>query len=180
MLDEIEDHVREFFEEHPLRVKTWADERIAAVQPDFRVVEAGPGPRSSLWTYTSIGAATLHEPALEFCLLVERPGDWVVETLAMVVHYHRFQKLGLGHTFPLGDPWHETSLCDHMLVSLPYPLGPKFEVCARENAHAHIFWLLPITKSEKDFKVSNGVEALEQLFEKAGLDFWNLSRDPVV
>src|SRR5262245_431474 len=112
MLDEIECHVREFFSGHPLRVLKWDHENIAGVQPDFRVLEAGPGPRLGLWTYTSIGAATLHEPALEFCLFTREPGDWVVELLAMTVHYHRFQMLGPGHTFPLGEPWHGDSACD--------------------------------------------------------------------
>jgi hypothetical protein len=104
----------------------------------------------------------------------------MIELLAMTVHYHRSTQLGLGHTVPIGEPWQSGSACDHLLVSLPYPLGPEFEVCAPSGAHAHIFWLLPITKEERDFKASNGQESLERLFDQAKIEYWNVRRESVV
>lgn len=180
MLQQIEDHVRSFFSAHPIQMRGWEVGPIRTVQPDFRVFQAGPGPRTSLWTYISIGAATLHESALEFCLFSQEPSDRMVELLAMTVHYHSSTRLGLGHTVPIGEPWQGTSLCDHLLVSLPYPLGPDFEICAHQGEHAHIFWLLPITKAERDYKATNGQESLEQLFDEGAIEYWNVRRASVV
>jgi hypothetical protein len=53
------------------------------------------------------------------------------------------------------------------LVSLPYPFGPEFEICEwGDGTHARILWLLPITAAEKDFRRTDGLEALECLFEE--------------
>lgn len=180
MLQQIEEHVRDFFSTHPIQVRKWEIGPIRAVQQDFRVVQSGPGPRTQLWTYTSVGAATLHDPSLEFCLFSEDPSDRMLELLAMTVHYHSSAPLGLGHTVPIGEPWQGASLCDHLLVSLPYPLGPEFEVCDRGNFHAHILWLLPITKAERDFKARNDQESLERLFDEAAIEYWNVRRASVV
>jgi hypothetical protein len=67
------------------------------------VIRAAPGPRIGLWSYTSIGGATLQEGALEFCIHAEHADDRFVELLAMCVHYHRSEALGFGHTFPVGE-----------------------------------------------------------------------------
>jgi Suppressor of fused protein (SUFU) len=40
-------------------------------------------------------------------------------------------------------------------------------------------WLLPITKEERDFKVVNGLEALESLFEERELECWDPHRSSV-
>jgi hypothetical protein len=37
-------------------------------------------------------------------------------------------------------------------------------------------WLLPITKAEREFKVANGLEALESLFEERKLRYWDPHR----
>jgi hypothetical protein len=40
--------------------------------------------------------------------------------------------------------------------------------------------LLPITKTERDFKVAQGLEALESLFEEVGIEYWDPFRSSVV
>jgi hypothetical protein len=40
--------------------------------------------------------------------------------------------------------------------------------------------LLPITDEERNFKIKNGVDALEERFEDVGLEYWNPTRDSVV
>lgn len=54
-----------------------------------------------------------------------------------------------------------------MLVSVPYPFGPELEKCSWPGGHAQLLWLLPITEAERDFKVREGQDALEQLLEDA-------------
>jgi hypothetical protein len=56
-------------------------------------------------------------------------------------------------------------------VSLPYPLGSDFEVCAWTQGHARLLWLLPISKTERDFKANAGLEALETRFDEAEIDY---------
>ena len=103
-----------------------------------------------------------------------------VELLAMTVFYHRGGKLGLGHTLPLGEPWMEGSMCDHFLVSLPYPFGPDLEIVHVGDRHVEFLWLLPITEAERDLKVADGLETLESRFEEVGLHYWEIDRTSVV
>jgi hypothetical protein len=180
LLQALENHVRRFFSDHEITVQTWPEGPILTVQPEFRVIRAAPGPRIGLWSYTSIGGATLQEGALEFCIHAEHADDRFVELLAMCVHYHRSEALGFGHTFPVGEPWVDGSTCDHTLVSHPYPLGPEFEICDLDEGHAYIAWLLPITAAEREFKISHGLEALESRFESEKIPYWNLQRPSVV
>jgi hypothetical protein len=117
---------------------------------------------------------------LEFIILASDENTKYVERLAMTTFYHARHRLGLNHTFPLGEPWVANSTLEYCLVSRPYPLGMDFEICNIESGHLHFFWLLPITESERNFKVEKGVEALEEKFEEAELEFWDSERKPVV
>ena len=74
----------------------------------------------------------------------------------------------------------EGSECEHFLVSLPYPYGPKLKDCEWDGNHAHYLWLLPITDAERHFKNANGLEALEVLFEQDSFEHWNPHRPSVV
>ena len=98
----------------------------------------------------------------------------------MTVFYHRGGKLGLGHTLPIGEPWAPGSLCDHLLVSLPYPFGPGLEIAHIGDRHVEFLWLLPITEAERQLKVSYGLEALQSRFDGVGLRYWQVDRPSVV
>jgi hypothetical protein len=98
----------------------------------------------------------------------------------MTAYYHKDRQLGVGHTMALGEPWVENSQCNCALVSLPYPLGPDFEICNTKNSHVHVLWVLPITESERAFKVENGLEAIESAFDKCALPYWDFTRPSVV
>ena len=88
--------------------------------------------------------------------------------------------MGQGHTFPIGEPWLQGSECEFMLVSVPYPFGPELEVCKLAEGHLHFFWLLPITKAEREFKIREGQEALEQRFDARAVEYWKPDRDSAV
>jgi len=79
-----------------------------------------------------------------------------------------------------GEPWIGSSQCDHLLVSTPYTFGPDLEICNFPGGHIHVLWLLPITESERDYRMANDLESLEQSFENAGLEYWNVSRQSVM
>ncbi len=81
--------------------------------------------------------------------------------------------LGQGHTLPIGEPWLPGSAGDHLLVSLPYPFGPGLQTCHVGDLHVDLLWLLPITATERQYKIEHGLEALDTRFEQAGLEYWN-------
>ena len=98
----------------------------------------------------------------------------------MIAYYHHTQTLGLGHTFPLGEPWAEGSVLDHALISLPYPFGPDLEILDSDQLHIHFYWILPVSDKECQFKAKNGLDALESVFEDGEIKFWDLSRKSMI
>ncbi|WP_204058609.1 suppressor of fused domain protein [Microbispora corallina] len=100
----------------------------------------------------------------------------------MNAYYHAgppHQRLDHGHVVPIGRPWFAGSACDRYLISLPYPFGPDFEVCAWDGGHARILWLLPITPAERDLIMNAGLEAFESLCEEKRIDYTNPHRPSV-
>jgi hypothetical protein len=178
----VENHVRGYFEAHHARARTWSRGPMARSHPGFHVLEVAPGPQSQLWNYVSVGAADLHAPnetRLEFLLCTDRPTERAVELVTMAAWYHERDGLGLGHTLPIGEAWVPGASCDHFFVSLPYPYGPDLELLPN-GGDARILWLLPITKSERDYAVTHGPEALEQLFDGNSIEYWVADRPSVV
>ena len=175
-------HVRSFFSGHEISDFVWTLGPIQQKLPRFRVLRVAPGPKSNnLWIYTSLGAWEANADAkIEFMIFAPEENPRHVELLAMTAHYHSESRLGLGHTLPIGEPWLEGSLCDCILVSLPYPFGPELEICNTDKGRIRLFWLLPITQAEREFKVQNGPEALEEEFDKHALEYWRIDRASVV
>lgn len=121
---------------------------------------------------------------LEFLLLGLRDDERWLELATMVAYYHAgldSQRFGLGHTVPLGEPTLPGATCDQLLFCLPYPFGPELERCSlSDGTHIQVLWLLPITAAEKAFKNEHGLEELETRFEKAGIEYWDVTRRSVV
>jgi hypothetical protein len=181
-------HVEAFFDGHAvsrLRHAPGLDRTLQRV-PEFEVIAVGPGPKTPLWTYVTVGCwdatHTEREHGTEFLLCAPTNDGRHLLTLAMVAYYHAGppeQRLDHGHTVPIGEPWMEGSACDHLLVSLPYPFGPDLEQCEWDAGHARLLWLLPITRSERDFKAEHGLEELEQRFDDVSLRYWEADRAAV-
>jgi hypothetical protein len=180
----IREHVQSFFAGHRMERREFSGGPIQMVAPGFHVLAVGPGPKTSLFSFISVGGVLVTKPdrpAIEFLIIADDDRPEHVERLAMTVHYHHTQTLGWGHTYPLGEPWVPGSTLDHALISLPYPFGPeleKFEL--RPSEHGHILWVLPITQAEREFKKDKGLDALEQRFDEAGLEYWDVERESVV
>lgn len=177
----VRQHLNAFFEGHESVEIQFDQGPMIELAPWFRVVRFSPGPRLGLWSYVSVGGSTLCEGEnLEFAIFAEQESLRYVELLTMPAHYHSGNRLGVGHTMSLGEPWVEGSLCDALLISLPYPLGPEFEVCPIKDSQSRILWALPITEAERQFKIQYGLDALEDKFDQAELCFWDLARESVV
>ena len=44
----------------------------------------------------------------------------------------------------------------------------------------HFRWVIPITGEERAYAAEHGLEALEQRFEEAGLEYWDPHRGSVI
>jgi hypothetical protein len=175
------EHLRGFFAGHPCEEHVWSLGPAAESLPRLRIAEFAPGPKTGLWVYATVGAwEACDDPRLEFLITAPEQDSRHVELLTMTAWYHGRQTLGLGHTFPIGEPWLPGSTCEFFLACLPYPFGPELEVCNLPDFHLHVLWLLPITASEREFKVREGLEALEQRFDDCALEYWAPGRASVV
>jgi hypothetical protein len=178
----VKQHLLKFFAGHDWEEFQFSEGPMVEAAPWFRVLRFAPGPRLNLWAYVTLGACALRddENGLEFSAFVQHESPRFVELLTMTAYYHQGHQLGVGHTVSLGEPWVEGSKCNCSLISLPYPLGPDFEVCNTKKNHIHILWALPITEDERDFKIKNGLEEIESTFDRKALEFWDLKRKSVV
>ncbi|WP_433008634.1 suppressor of fused domain protein [Kribbella sp. CA-294648] len=178
----LEEHVRRYFAGRAIDAFTWPAGPIHEQNPHFRVLRVAPATAADVWTYVSVGgwASTDGDFGLEFLICTAAAEDRAVELLAMTVFYNRGGKLGLAHTLPIGEPWLPGSVCDHLLISLPYPYGPELQTCHVGDRHVEFLWLLPISDAERDFKVASGLEALESRFDEVGLRYWQADRASVV
>lgn len=172
----ISEHQHGYFRGHQVRARRWPADRINERVPGFYVHEFGPGPRFAAWTYATVGVwEAVHSEdghGVEFVMSSPTRNERIVELLTINAYYHAgppTQRLDLGHTVPIGEPWLPGSTCDHLFVSLPYPYGPELEVCKWLGGHARHLWLLPITEAEREFKVLHGAEALEKAFDDAAI-----------
>ena len=119
---------------------------------------------------------------IELHLFSPGSDESLVELLTIVAHYHKnVSALGLWHTVNFGRPWLGESQCEYGLISLPYLDGPKLEHFELpEQTTVNCYWLIPITKAERDYKQQFGVEALETLFEEKQFNYLDANRPSVV
>lgn len=181
------EHVRSTFDGHSVDVVTWPIGPMESRVPGFAIARVAPGPRlPGLWGYVSLGcwgATHDHGHGLEFILLGPSDDARLIELATINAYYHCGpveQRLDVGHSVPIGEPWLPGSECDHLLISLPYPIGAEFEVCVWDGGHARILWALPITEGERNFKREHGLELLEQQFDDVALKYWVVDRSSVV
>lgn len=176
-------HASRYFAGHSFERRPFDRGPIQSTAPGFHVLVFEPGPRCRKWVFLSAGGGTVRAPnaaRLEFLCVAQHPDEHIVERLAMTTQYHSGEGLGLGHTFPIGEPFVPGSTLDAGLVSLPYPFGPELERFDDAGSPVRLLWLLPITAAERQFKKVNGLEVLERLFEASGLSYWDFGRASVV
>lgn len=155
--------------------------------PHVRVLRVDPATRGGLWLHVSSGAS-LPVPGgppggtdgSEFVLVTPFKTVRAVELLAMVVYFHGVEELGVGDTVSVGEPWLPGSGCGHLLVSAPYLLADELWTLSLPGRTVHFRWVLPITARERGYVATRGLEALEQRFEEAGLEYWDPHRRSVV
>lgn len=165
-------------------VHRWHSGPIFELPNSFCVLEFPPSQLRAMWTYATCGMSqAFDDEQLEVHLFSPIASENHVELLTAVAHFHRTgDALGLGHTVNFGRPWLNDSLCDHGVITLPYLDGPTIEVCRllSQSEVIRCLWLVPITKSERQFKHLHGLEALEQCLEGANFNYLDPHRRSVI
>jgi hypothetical protein len=184
---QVKRHLSSFFEGSVTRQYQWKLGAIEKTLPDFRVLEISPDQQRAMWLYASCGAWAVDSPdgyRQEFLIASPSESPSHVETLAMLANFYADEKysVSVGKMIDVGRPWMDGATCNCLLVSLPYPFGPKFEWLNLEIAELLIrfLWLIPITSAEKEYAELHGIEALEKKFEDAGIDYLDIHRKSVV
>ena len=178
--EEVEAHIRHFFEGHVTAEAEWHHGPSAELWPHLRYLAIAPGPLYRGWVYFTVGASEVASPHLEFFICSPHANESATELLAMATYYHATERLGLNHTLPIGRSWLPNATCDQFLVSLPYPFGPNLENIKASVGEVQALWLLPITEAERAFAKVHGVEALEALFDERAINPLDINRSSVV
>jgi hypothetical protein len=181
----IEGHLRHGFPGQRVVVQGWRTDAMSA--PHVRVLRVDPESRGGLWLHVSSGASLPAEGAAatsthgsEFVLVTPFKTLRAVELLAMVVYFHGVQELSVGDIVSVGEPWLPGSSCGHLLVSSPYLLADELWTLPLPGRTVHFRWVIPITATERAYATERGLDALEQRFEEAGLEYWDPHRASVV
>ena len=179
----VTDHYASQWQNQP-RLRCWDKGPINELCSDFKVLEFPPTSSRDMWTYATCCMSDEHDAdACELHLFSPVETSLHVELLTVLAHYHRTEeRIGLGHTVNFGRPWLPGSCCDHGLVSRPYLDGPTLETLNRAGAAARVnfYWLIPITKAEREFKKMHGLEALEERLEASTFNYLDPTRLSVV
>jgi hypothetical protein len=163
--------------------RVWELGPVHELPQDFCVLEFAPTRTRDMWTYATLCMShPADDDAIELHLFSRVQSELHVELLTVIAHYHRTHALGLGHTVNFGRPWINDSKCTYGLISLPYLDGPPLEELAMPDLGKIVrcLWLIPITKSEVDYKACHGLEALEHRFDESHFDFLNPDRGCVI
>ncbi len=155
---------------------------IQELPEDFGILVLPPK-ENTFWTYATVGMGwnVNEKRSLELHLFSPQKEEWLIELLTIVAHYHHTGSgLNLFHSVNFGASWIENSLCNHGLLSLPYLDGENLEEFHYKDKLTICLWLIPITESEFNFKKRNGIDALEELFEKHQFNYLDPHRKSVV
>jgi Suppressor of fused protein (SUFU) len=181
----VEAHLRRGFPGQRVITQGWQTGAIAESNPDIRVLRVDPETRGGLWLHVSSGAwastAGQAQPiGHEFVLVTPFKTLRAVELLVEVVYYHGAQPLDVGDTVPIGEPWLPGSSCTHLLISAPYLLADELWSLRVGHREIRLLWTIPITQEERAYVQQYGLDALEERFESAGLEYWDPHRASVV
>jgi hypothetical protein len=166
----------------PAELCTLDKGRLKGLPPDFSVFRFPPHGERTFWAYATYGMAV---PGDEYLLELHMFSPYASEKIEVILmttaDYHRLESaLRCNHIVNFGVPWLEDSLCERGLLSWPYVNGSDIEPLRHEGKDIHCLWLLPITDSEKEYAIKNGVNALENKFDQNAIEFSWPGRPSVV
>lgn len=106
-----------------------------------------------------------------------------VEMLADIAHEVQAGEwaIALGTILPdVIEPYFPGTKMQHLLLVHPFCWDENFGLFEQDGRRTVWLQIIPISESEYQFAEDQGVEALEDRLESAGVDVLDLLRDPVV
>jgi len=177
----IQQHYIDCWKNKPTTHK-WEKGPVHELPCEFEVLRFSPTTSRSIWIYATCGMSISQDiEPLELHIFSNEKHDFLIELLTIVAHCHRnIAILGHGHTINFGQRWWLDSSCQYGLISLPYLDGPFLEWLVQKGTKTRFLWLIPITKSEVEYKKRHGLDALEELFDRASFNYLDPYRKSVV
>jgi hypothetical protein len=180
----IRDHVQKFWGS-TLTEHRWHSRPVADYVPGLKILEVRSKTPSRPVVYVTEGcfvANSTQHIRHELFLLAQNAAPRHVETLTMLANFHGDPRLRLdvGSIVNIGAPWADKSVCEHLLISLPYSYGPKLEWLRLQDMCVRFLWCLPISAREAGFAELKGYQALEERFESQKLNYLDPCRPSVV
>jgi len=196
--DLIEAHIKKYFGEYD---STFHE----LISPDIHldVCKIPPSPERNHYTLVTLGAGAMPMKVprgyrKHVCdrieLLITLPPDWEFSSneekwywpIGLLKRLGRLPIenktwLGYGHTIEDHAPFAEnTELCASM-ISMPYFFGNKASVCRLpKKRNVGFYQVIPLYKSEMNYKLQNDAESLESLFPEDFSMVVDISRKNVV
>ncbi len=161
----------------------WQHGSTGKLHEQFFILELPHNNKHEMWTYATVGmsAEREDEDLVELIVYTSTQDHSIAELLTLAASFHRNDEpLGLHHTVNVGKGMSSTPNCDHGFISLPYLDGEALELFEFGQRTTHVYWFIPITERERDYKIENGCEALEQLFEDKQLNYVDFNRGSLV
>lgn len=148
----------------------------------FKILKFEPNNRHNMWAYATCGMSNkVRVNSIEIHIFSPKENDFLIELLTIIAHYHvTGGNLGVGQTINFGRPWCDKSNSEYGLISLPYLDGPLFENFQVGLERIQFLWLIPIMKTEVEYKKINGLEALERKLEESNFNYLDPYREGVV
>jgi hypothetical protein len=144
------------------------------------------------WAYATIGMSekALTHPSpeadlhVELFVLAKKQDNRIAESLAGIAAYPFIHGtyFNEGHTVH-GSPGHgiidRSPLTDLVLTRADFGSVADF-VKHNDGTHTHLFWVVPIYPTEREFVVEKGWASMRRLFEEKSTDVLNLRRKAVI
>lgn len=154
---------------------------MKSLNRDFTVLVIPPNDKRAMWTYATIGMSNTVSDPIEIHLFSENENDDLAEILTAIAYYKLTgNNVDLNDTVNFGRPWLPNSKCEYGLISLPYLDGPELEKFRVDNTVISFYWLIPITKQERDYRCKYGIEKLEKYFDNENFNYLNPFRTSVI
>jgi hypothetical protein len=181
----IYDHVAAFWLNSTISEERWEHGPIEKNIPGFRVLKL----KSNQWDrpiiYATSGCFSVkaeEHVRHEFFLISPTEDIRHVETMTKLANFYadKDYTLEVGTIVSIGAPWMEGSKCNNLLISIPYPYGPKLEWLKTNDACVRFLWALPITEREAGFAELHGFFALEEKLDACKVNYLDIHRPSII
>jgi hypothetical protein len=120
------------------------------------------------------------EVIMEVFILCNQQQDELVDSLGEIAIYPFIHEtyFAEGHTVHGSEGFgivNGSPLTDLLITRADYGEIPDY-IVHRDKRHTHLFWVVPIYPSEREFAVANGWRKLQELFDQKQIDVLNFWR----